>query len=149
MEWKKLNILTLEDFLSFLCLVNSTHSLLLLVYVDTDWRTSSDLTHTFSHSFVHTHPHRHAPCVWEPKGWLCPQGWKDYYGLESERGRDEPLNLWEWELLPNKYSQSNKPDSFCLKLNELRFYGSSLMGSNRAFFAVSISHYCILCMHTK
>lgn len=99
----------------------------------------SNFTHTHSETqlcactHTHTYTHQHAPCISKPKGWFCPEGWKDYYGPESERGRDEPLNLWERELLPNKYSQSNRPGSFCLKLNELRFYRSSLMGSNWAF----------------
>ena len=93
--------------------------------------------HTHSHTSMLkpytqlcAYTHQHAPCILKPKGWLCPEGWKDYYGPESEQGRDEPVNLWERELLPNKYSQSNVPDSFCLKLNELRFDRSCLMDSN-------------------
>ncbi len=62
-------------------------------------------------------------------------------------GWDEPLNLWERGLLPNKYSQSNQPDSFCPKLNELRFYRGSLMGSNGAFslypFLIIVFSACI------
>lgn len=104
---------------------------------------------------MHTHQHQHAPCILKPKGWLSPEGWKDYYGPESERGRDEPLKLWEREPGPNKYSQSNKPDPFCLQLNELRFHRSNLMGSNEAFslypFLIVVFSACIpnKCLGTK
>lgn len=93
----------------------------------------SNLKHAFSNTVLWIHTHQHAPCISKPKGWLCPEGWKDYYGPKSELERDEPLNVWEREPLPNKYSQFNKPDSFCLQLNEIRFNRSSLMGSNGAF----------------
>lgn len=96
------------------------------------------------HTHTLTHAHQHTRCISERKGWLCPEGWKDYYGPESEAGRDEPLNLWEREQ-PNKHSQSNKPDSCCLQLNKLSFYRSSLMGSKWSLFFISLSHYCILC----
>lgn len=104
--------------------------------------------HTFLHSSVHPHTRMHISmhCVSQSLkvGSALSVG-KIIMG-QSEGGRDEPLNLWERENLPNKHSQSNKPDSCCLQLNKLSFYTSCLMGSKCSLFFVSLSRYCILCM---
>lgn len=69
----------------------------------------------------------------------APRAAKFIRGQAVGEGEPSPGISGKKKLLPEKYTQSNRTDSFCLKWNELSLCERSLMGSNGAFLCIHIS----------